>query len=235
MNYIATAPASLLDSLQTVWAGLGPALVAVVLAVVIIVIGALIGWLAKHAIEELFKAIHIDKALAHTGLEEALDRAGYKLNSGRFVGEIIRWFFIIVFAIFAFDYLQFDSFNEFLSTIALFLPQLVVAALIIFAGALIAEALAKVTKATLKASAHGKASHMVGSVVRWIVWIVVILTALEQIGIPTLYLQTFYQAIAWALAGGIGLAFGLGGKDLAQRILEHVRHNVKEDQHHDDK
>lgn len=230
---IATSPASLLDSLQTVWYGLGPTLVDIVLAVVIIVIGALIGWLAKHAIEELFKALHVDKALKHTGLDGALKRAGYKLNSGMFVGEIIRWFFIVVFAIFAFDYLKLDAFNAFLSKVAAFLPQLIVAALIVFVGALVAEALAKLVKGTLKATAHSNVSHMVASLVRWVVWIFTILTAIEQIGIPTVYLEIFFQAVAWALALGIGLAFGLGGKDLAKKMLDHVTHHVKEDKHHD--
>ena len=70
------------------WAGVIAVVPNIIMAIIIVLIGFLVAWLAKHAIEELFKVVKIDNLLSHTGLDEAVERAGYKLNSGAFIGNL---------------------------------------------------------------------------------------------------------------------------------------------------
>ncbi|MCB9809093.1 hypothetical protein H6776_01715 [Candidatus Nomurabacteria bacterium] len=224
---------TLLGSLQTMWYSVAAVLPQVFFAIFFIIFGFLIGWLFKHVIEEIFKTLKIDTFLEHSGVDEFLAKAGYKLNSGKFIGEIGRWFFIVVFAIFAFDMLHLDAINMFLSTIATdFIPNLAIAAVILFAGSILAEFLAKLAKASFKFVQHGTRSHMIGTVVRWAVWIFTIILVLDQLGIAQTYLQAIFIAVIAMVALAGGLAFGLGGRDAAARFIEETSHNLKEDEHH---
>lgn len=232
-NYLTSTTDTLLGSLQTVWYEVAAALPQIVVAIIFIILGFVIGMLLKHVIEELFKALKIDTFLEHSGVDEFLAKAGYKLNSGKFIGEIGRWFFIITFAIFAFDVLNLQEITQFLSRIATeFIPNLAIAAVILFAGSILAEFLAKVVKGSFKFVEHGKHSHMIGSIARWAVWIFTIILVLDQVGIAQTYLQTIFIAVVAMLALAGGLAFGLGGRDAAARFIENASHNLKEDEHH---
>jgi hypothetical protein len=212
---------SLLGALQGVWLGVAQVLPKIIFAIIFALIGILIGWLAKQAIMELFKALKIDQLLSHTGLDEAMQRAGYKLNSGLFVGEIVRWFFIIVFLIFSFDILHLVQINEFLSSIATsFIPNLLVAILILFAGSIVADFLGKLIAGGADMIAHNKTGKMLGTITRISIWVFTIIIALGQVGIATFYLQTLYQAVVFMIALAAALAFGLGGREHAGKMMD---------------
>lgn len=232
-NYLTSTTDTLLGSLQTVWYGIALSLPQMVVAIIFIVLGFVMGLLFKHVIEEIFKALKIDTFLEHSGIDEFLAKAGYKLNSGKFIGEIGRWFFIVTFAIFAFDVLNLQEITRFLNTVATeLIPNLAIAAIILFAGSIIAEFLAKVVKGSFKFVEYGKHSHMIGSIARWAVWIFTIILVLDQIGIAQTYLQTIFIAVVAMLSLAGGLAFGLGGRDAAARFIESASHNLKDDEHH---
>jgi len=236
MNYLSTTTDPLVASLQLVWQGVAESLPLIFTAFLIIILGFLVGVLFKHVIQELFKGLKIDTLLEHSGVDEFMARAGYKVNSGKFVGEIGRWFFIIVFAIFAFDILNLQEITQFLSRVATeLIPNLAIAAVILFAGSILAEFLAKVVKGSFKFVQHGKHSHMIGSITRWSVWVFTIILVLDQVGIAQNYLQTIFIAVVAMLALAGGLAFGLGGRDAAARFINDSTHNLKEDEHHDTK
>lgn len=234
MNYLSNTTDPLMLSLQTVWQGIAASLPQIFIAFLIIILGFLVGMLFKHVIQELFKGLKIDTLLEHSGVDEFMARAGYKVNSGKFVGEIGRWFFIIVFSIFAFDILNLQEITQFLSQVATeLIPNLAIAAVILFAGSILAEFLAKVVKGSFKFVQHGKHSHMIGAITRWAVWVFTIILVLDQVGIAQNYLQTIFIAIVAMLALAGGLAFGLGGREAAARFINDSTHHLKEDKHHD--
>ena len=105
---------SIIDPLQGVWGGVVSVLPEIILAIIIVIIGILIKWVIVQAVRELAQAIKLDKVLSHTGLDEAMNRAGYKLNTGMFLGQLIGWFFLIVAIIIAADILNLTQINMFL-------------------------------------------------------------------------------------------------------------------------
>ncbi|OGI83747.1 hypothetical protein A2997_00935 [Candidatus Nomurabacteria bacterium RIFCSPLOWO2_01_FULL_36_10b] len=227
MQYSISAT-SLLGSLQGVWFGVAQTLPKIVFAIIFVLIGLLIGWLAKHAVVELFKVLRIDDLLKHTGLDEAVERAGYKLNSGLFIGEIVRWFFIVVFLIFSFDILHLTQINMFLGNIVnSFIPNLIVAMLVLFAGSIFADVLAKIIAGGADMLAHNKSGQMLGMITRICVWVFAVIIALGQIGIASFYLQTLYQAIVFMIALAGAIAFGMGGRDVASRALEKLGSSIR--------
>ena len=198
-------------------------------ALLLLILGWIIGAVLGKAVAELFRRIKvIDNVLRSLGAEQILSKGGFSLDIGAFFGTLVKWFFIIIGLIAAVDVLGLSQVNVFLNRIVTdFLPDVIVAALILIVGAMLAHALHKVVTGGAKA-ADVPSSHFMGGIAKWSVWIFAILAALKQIGIAGDFASTLFQGIVAALAIALGLAFGLGGKDAASRYLDHLHSDIKE-------
>lgn len=197
-----------------------------ILAIIILAIGwYLAGWVCW-LVEQAVKALRIDHALRTAGVNEVVTRAGYNLNSGRFLGELVRWFVILVFLLAALQAMGLAAVTYFLQSIVVgFLPNVIIAVLIILAGAVIADVAQKVVKAAAHAAGvHG--AGIAGTVAKWAIWIFAILAAMEQLQIAQGILQTLFTGIVVALALSFGLAFGLGGQQAAANFIEKTREGM---------
>jgi hypothetical protein len=216
------------QSLQGIWFGVASFVPTLIIAVIIFAIGWVLAALVEKLVEHLFKAIKVDEALKSAGVQNVVERAGHKLNSGRFVGTLVRWFIIVVFLIASFDVLGLSQVNSFLKDVVLsYLPQVIVAVLVLMISVVIAEAVHKIVIASARA-AHVKSAALLGHIAKWSIWIFAILTALFHLGIAPALIQTLFMGIVVAAALATGLAFGLGGKDVAGRMLEKTIHAVSD-------
>ena len=214
-------------SLQGVWYGVISFVPELVIALIIFAIGWVLAALVEKIVEGLFKALKVDAALKSAGLEEVVKRSGYNLNSGLFVGALVKWFIIVVFLIASFGILGLDQVNQFLGEVVNYIPQVIVAVLILLVSVVIAGALQKTVVASAKAG-HIHSAELLGRVTKWAIWIFAILTALITLGIAPGLIQMILTAIFAGGALAIGLAFGLGGKEVAGRILEKTVHSIME-------
>jgi len=216
-------------SFQDLWAGVVAFLPELIVALIIFVIGWLVGALFGRAVAQVIKSLKIDGALKGTGLENALNRSGFRLDVGKFVGALVKWFIIVVFLVASLDVLGLNQVNVFLQQVVLlYLPQVIVAVLILLVSVVIADAMEGVVVGAAKA-AHIKSANFLGSVTRWAIWIFAVLTALFQLGIAAAFLQTLFTGIVLALSLAVGLAFGLGGQNAAANYLERMRKEISRD------
>jgi len=93
------------DSIQTIGAGTIEFLPKFIIAVIIFILGWAIGALFARVISQIIKSLKLDNVLQSTGVDEVLSRAGFRLNSGAFIGGLVKWFIIIVFLVAALDVL----------------------------------------------------------------------------------------------------------------------------------
>jgi len=216
----------LLHSLQNLWMGVVAVLPKLILAVVIFLIGWLIASLIEKALRQLVDMLKIDHLLKKTGMHETLSKAGFHFSAGAFLGALVKWFFVIVFLVAALDVIGLSQVNLFLREVVLnYLPNVVVAALVLLVGSVLAEAVARLVSGSAK-MANVKAAGFLGTVAKWAIWIFALLIALAQLGIASQLIQVLFIGVVamFALAGG--LAFGLGGKDAASRVVEKMRDAV---------
>jgi len=218
------------DSFQIIGTSVVAIIPKIVIAILIILIGWFIGWLIGRGVAQLISAIKIDKVLQSAGVEDVLTKAGFRLDSGMFIGGLVKWFVIVVALVAAFDVLGLETVNAFLMNVILgYLPKVVAAVLILLVAAVVADYSQKVVTGASKA-AGVKYAHLLGGVTRWSIWVFAILIALDQLGIVQEFAQTLFMGIVIMLALAGGLAFGLGGKDAATRFIEKLRGDIT---HHD--
>lgn len=228
MNFVETWGQVFTQSLQEVWMGVIGFLPTLIIAIIIFIIGWILATLVEKLIEGLFKTFKVDAALKSTGLEDVVERSGHKLNSGRFVGGLVKWFIIVVFLIASFDVLNLDQVNLFLRDVVLaYIPQVIVAVLILMVSVVIADAVNRLVVASARA-AHIRSASLLGHIAQWSIWIFAILTALFHLGIAPALIQILFQGVVVAFALGVGLAFGLGGKEAAERAIEKTIHKVSD-------
>lgn len=214
------------SSLQSLWTGFIGFLPSFLGAVIMFIIGLAIATVLGKLSAQIIRILRIDSILEKIGFKKSLERANLNLNSSKFIGELVRWFFIIVFLMAATDILGLSQVTNFLARILLYLPQLIVAVLILLAAVLIANFLQKLVKASVEAAGFASA-NILAAITKWSVLIFAILAALLQLGIVPTLIQTIFTGFIAALVISSGLAFGLGGKDFAADILNKFRKDIK--------
>jgi hypothetical protein len=214
------------QSFQGLFYGLIQFIPNLVVAIIIFVIGWLVGAGLGRVVEQIIKAIRVDDALHAAGVGTVMDRAGFKLNSGAFLGFLVKWFFIIVFLLAALDVLGLTDVSVFLRAVVLtYLPHVIVAVLILLVAAVIAEAAQKVVAGSAMA-ANLRSANFLGSVARWAIWVFAILAALDQLGV-TPFIQTLFTGVVVALSLAFGLSFGLGGQHAAAEYIKKLQQEIK--------
>lgn len=207
------------QALLVLWQGSISLIPKLIVAIVFFAIGWVLAALLERLVESVFRNLKVDAALKSAGIEEVVKRAGHNLNSGLFVGVIVKWFVILAFLIASFNALNLTQVSGFLTNVVNYIPQVIVAVLILMAAVIVASALQKLVMASARA-AHVKSAELLGRVTKWSIWIFAILTALITLGIAPALIQMIVTAIFAGLALAVGLAFGLGGKEVAQNLVE---------------
>lgn len=224
---IATLGDVLSVSIRNMWIGVIGFIPNLLIALVIILLGWLIGVLLGRVVSQIIKAIKIDEALRRAGVEEFLNRGGLNLNSGAFLGGLVRWFVIIAFLIASFEVLGLYQVTGFLRDILNYLPQVIVAVLILIAAGIVADAMKKIVLSSAK-TAELSAAPFLATITKWVIWVFAILVALSQLGIAAGFIQTVFTGLVVALSLGLGLAFGLGGQEAASRVIDRVSKEVSD-------
>jgi len=216
----------LTKSFQDLWVGAVGFIPSLIIAVVIFLLGWLIGSVLGKAVSQIFKSLKVDSALRNAGFEAPVNRTGFNLNSGAFVGGLIKWFVVIAFLIASLDVLGLDQVNIFLQDVVLlFLPRVIVAVLILLVAVVIADAMQNVVMGAVKV-ANVRSSKLLGAITKWTIWIFAALAALFELGVAVTFIQTLFTGIVVAMSLAFGLAFGLGGQEAAARYLDSVKKEI---------
>jgi hypothetical protein len=214
------------QSFANLWLGFVSFVPALLIAVIIFIIGWVVGASLSKVVEQLFKVVKVDSALKAAGVEDLVKKSGTNLNSGKFVGELVRWFVVIAFLIASFEILGLTQVNDFLKGVVLgYLPSVIASVLILMVAAVLGEVVRKTIIGSVQAAGVSGA-NLLGSIAKWAIWIVALFAALSQLGIAPAVLQTLFTGVVIALSLALGLSFGLGGQDAASRYIEKLRGEI---------
>ncbi|MEK7120258.1 MAG: hypothetical protein AAB824_01830 [Patescibacteria group bacterium] len=225
--YTSTWLGTLNDSFMQIWAGFLSYLPVLLGAVIIFLVGWIIAATIGRLIEKLIRTVKLDVALAKLGLDRLMSRANMRLDSGKFLGELVKWFLILVFLLTATDILGLSQVSDFLKSVLMYVPNIIIAVVIMLAAVVISSFLQRLVKASVDASGL-KSGSFLGMMTKWAVLIFAVLAVLEQLSVAPGLVQTFFSGLMYTLALAVGLAFGLGGKEAAAEFLNKVRGDMNE-------
>ena len=212
------------SSLQVAWNAVAFFVPLFLGAVIIFIIGWVIAVSLGKLVEHIVRSIKIDSVLEKLELGKALERAGMRLDSGEFIGGLVKWFLVIVSLLAAVNILGLTQVSSFLRDVLLYIPNVVVAAMILLIAALVADTVEHVVKGSVQAA--GFKGGTVGVVVRWAIWTFAVIAALLQLGIAADLIRILITGFVAALAVAFGLAFGLGGKEHAAAFIENMKRDM---------
>jgi hypothetical protein len=191
----------------------------IVLATIIFVITWVAADYIGKLVKKVFDKINLDSALKQAGLQDILKRGGVNLNTGSFFGGLIKWTIITVMFLAILQMLGLSEVSLIIgSMVVLYLPKITVAILIMLVSIILGDVLKKVVT-TGAANAHLSSAKMLGSLTKTAIIIFAVLSALVQLGIAVTLINTMFIGIVVAASLASGIAFGLGGKDMATRVL----------------
>lgn len=211
---------------QSFWQNLTQISPSIFWAILVLFIGWFVSkWIGRVAAAFLSK-IRLNQVLKRMGLEEALTKIDTRLNAPKFFGEIVRWFFVILFLMAASEIFGLTQFSQFLGKVISYYPNIFIAALIFVVAVFLADFSQKIVVGTLEKEKITY-SRFLGRAIRWAIWLFAILAILYQLRItPSLILAILIGMVA-TISIALGIAFGLGGKDLAVKILKELEEKFK--------
>jgi hypothetical protein len=215
-----------IQSLQNLWQafmGFVPALIG---AIIVFVIGWFISVGVGRLITEILRKIKFNQIFEKGSWDDVLAKADIKVDVSGFIGAIIKWVLVIVFLLAAVEILGFVQFASFLNRVLAYLPNVIVAALIFVVTVIVVDIVEKVVRVAVESIKIGY-GQMISAVVKWSIWIFSIMAILYQLGIVRPFMETLFQGLVAMLVISLGIAFGLGGKEVAAEILQDLKRKLK--------
>ena len=194
-------------------------LVKVIAFLLIIVIGWFISSLVAKAVAAVLRKLKIDQLFDRMGFANLTRRMGSQSDSAQIIAEVVKWLIRVVVLVVAFAALGIPAFSVLLTQLLLWLPNLAVAIVVLIVGGLVANAVAQIVRGAT-AEAAFKNPDVLANVARVAIWAFAIVIAVNQVGIASTLVNTLFMGFVGAVALAAGLAFGIGGKELAGQLLE---------------
>jgi len=193
-----------------------------ILALVIFIIGWIVAAGVGRIIEEILKRVQLDKLTQMKKWGKSLDKADFDFTPSEFIGGLCKWILLIVSLSISVELIGLSQFSIFLNKVVMWLPNLLVAILIFVAVAIISGFAEKLVRASIHGTKVGY-GKLAGSIAKWAIWIFGIAAILIQLGIASNLILVIFQGLIYLVTIAGGLAFGLGGKEVAADILKNLR------------
>jgi hypothetical protein len=184
----------------------------------ILIVGWFVASLIERGLAAVLRTIHFNDLSQRAGLADFVQRMGMNTDPAGMIGLVVKWFVRLIALVVAFDALGLPAVSEVLRQLLLWLPNVVVALVVLVIGGLAARAFSNVVRGTTSEAGLSN-SNFLARLASMVVWAFAIVVAVNQIGIATELVNTLFMAVVGALALGIGLAFGLGGRETAAEIV----------------
>jgi hypothetical protein len=174
----------------------------------------------------LLNAVRFNDLARRSGFADFVQKMGVRDDSSGVIANIVKWFVRLITLVVAFDTLGLPAVSNVLQQLLLWLPNLVVALVVLVIGGLAAKALSQLVRGA-SAEAGFSNPEMLATVTRVAVWGFTIVVAINQLGISTTLINTIMIGLVGSFTLAFGLAFGLGGRDKAAELLNRVGRDVE--------
>ncbi|MBI2888498.1 MAG: hypothetical protein HYY10_01095 [Candidatus Liptonbacteria bacterium] len=214
------------ESLQNLWLGVANFIPTLIGALVVLIVGTIVAFGVGTAVEKIFEALKLDSFLSKLGVGHYFERANLKLRASYFLGRLVYWFVVVAFLLAASDILGLNALSGFLQDVLGYLPNVILAVLIMLAAAVVANFVRHVVRASVM-GVRLHAGRFLGTLSWWSIIVFGFLTALVQLNVAVSIINSIVTGFIAMLALAGGLAFGLGGRDYAAYLVNKLREHTE--------
>ena len=197
-------------------------------AILVLIIGWLVGAWLKFLVSKILGAVKLNALISGTAVDSFLKKAEIRGKIEDILGSTVRWLTIFIFFIAAVNILGLSTVSQVLNNILAYMPKVFSAAIVLLAGVLLAGLVESLVKGAVSSVAVSF-SRFLGKLASWIVMIFATLAAISELGIAANFINTLITGTIAMLSLGLGLALGLGSKDLVKEILTEWYSGIKKD------
>lgn len=215
-----------LDALKSLWRGFLGFIPNLIGAVIIFVVGWFISAGVGKLVEKILVKLKFNKIFEKSSWRQALEKAELKVDAAKFIGAIVKWVLVIVFLLAAIEILGLYQFAGFLQGVLAYLPNVIIAALIFVVTVILVDIVEKIVRASVEKAKIGY-GNLVSLIVKWSIWVFAILAILSQLNIAQSFMKDLFRGIVGVIVITCGLAFGLGGREIAAGILGDLRKKIR--------
>ncbi len=210
------------QSFQNVWLKVTQFLPEIFAALLVLIIGLIIAKVVAKIVKKILTYTHIDRVMNNSRSIRKLQESGMDLSLSDLIAGVVQWFFIILTFLMVVNILHLDQVNAFLESIILYIPNVVVALIILTIGMMLGRfASDLIRKSSIFPSVKNMAP-VLSTVAEWSIVIFSVMASLVQLGIASNLIQILFTGLVGALSLAFGLAFGLGGRERVARLLEEL-------------
>jgi small-conductance mechanosensitive channel len=207
-----------LTSFWTQLAGFVPQLLA---ALLLLFVGWIFASLIRTGTVKLLDALKFDDLSQKTGIDAFLKQGNINVSLSRIVASLIYWLFILVMVVMVSNSLGLHAVAELFNRIVLYIPNIVVAILVLVFGVLMARFINRLIFAYLN-NMGVEGALTISTIAEYAVIVFVVFVALEQLEIGTQLLTAAFQIGFGAIGLALALAFGLGGREWAASVIRRM-------------
>lgn len=207
------------EPLVQFWHQLSAVLPSVLGAALLVILGSMIAKLIRKFAIRLLRMMRIDVAAEKSGLEDFLIRGGVKFTTVTLIGDMIYWLIVFIVMLGALNILGLEIAAELFNKIILYIPNVLIAIIVLIFGMMFAKFVQGVTF-TYLSNVKIEGAELISLLARYAIMLFVVSMALEQLAIGGQILVSAFQIAFGALCLALALAFGLGGREWAAKLLE---------------
>lgn len=195
-------------------------------AIIILVLGWIVGMIVATLIDRLFRLVGLQALFEKARVEDILKKANAKMDATALLASVVKWIIYLVAFISAANTLKLTAVADFLNSVLIYVPQVIIAAAILLIGLVLANFLSAVVKGSIQ-TANLSFADTSSLIVRWSIIVFSFMAALSQLGIAENMINTLFIGFVAFISIAGGLAFGLGGKDAASDFIDSVKKELK--------
>lgn len=222
MHYLQTWNETFMTSFQQLWFQFTRFLPSLVGALIVLIIGLIVAYALGGLVKKIMTYTRIDLLVKNSRSFQKLQENGIVISLSGLIAGIVRWFFIILTLMMVVNILRLHQVNNFLESIILYIPNIVVALIILAIGLALGHFAGDILRKSTKATTVSTMGNLLAAVGEWSIIIFSVMAALVQLGIASSLIQILFTGLVAAFSLALGLAFGLGGRDRAAMFLDEV-------------
>jgi hypothetical protein len=214
--------------IATAWSNLQAKLPFFFFTLIAFILGCLLAIWLSHLVVRILKRIRIDKLFSQNSWKRGLEQSGIKSGISDIVGWVVKWLLILLFLAMAAEALDLLTIANFIMMIVHWLPNLLIAIFVFIAATILADAMGNIVRISIN-WIDSSYAFIIEKFARWIIWGLAVLIILKQIGVAPEMTIILFQGLVYFLVLSFGLAFGLGGQEIAKDFLKRLSDKIKKE------